>query len=598
MLAAIVLAVLAIYASVLGYGFLDWDDRVHTVDNRHIADTAYYWRHFEQGMYMPVTFSAWSILYRWFGDNPAPFHGLNLLLHAANAVLVFLVLEQLLESVPRPSRSGADDGTQARRRTAPSCLSAGGGALLFAVHPLQAEPVSWITSLKDLGYGFFSLLAIFTFVRFVRTKRAPWHWLHLASIGALVVATLCKPAAIAVVLILAALCLLWWAIDWRRSLSLLWPFAAAALPAAVLNGMSQQRLTLLYHTPLHLRPLVALDSLGFYLGKVLLPWELSPAYERSPRWLIESGTITYGWLAGAVAVGLVLLMRKRYPELLASFAVFFAAVVLVLGLKSFAAQDNTTVYDRYVYLAMLGPALLAGTLLYRARQRWQLVIAGLALLALGAKSAVQTRHWESDRTLWTYALEQRPDSAVALVALGLQHSKDGHRERAIELYERAVKVKPHDVEAHHNLGAVLASMGKLAEAEGHFIAALELNPKNLSARNHLSRVYFETGKLDLAERHTRLALDRAPHHPDVAIRLGEVLLAQGRLPECIAHMESVVRWLPDHPDGLTLLGVALAQNGQEERAIGYFRAALHIHPQHESARHNLDVALGRSSSAR
>jgi tetratricopeptide (TPR) repeat protein len=592
-IAAVGIATIAVFGSVLGFELLAWDDRVHTVDSPHIAHTAYYWGHFEQGMYMPVTFSAWSLLYRVFGANPAPFHGLNLLIHLANALGCFVLLEQLLRAAPRSMATTGPKSTSTGPRAAPITVAAGSGALLFALHPVQVEPVAWVTSLKDLGAGLFSLLAMIGFVRATRRSLPVRHPLVLGSAAALAVATLCKPAAIAVVLMLAVLALWWLELPWRKALARLVPYGVVVVPSAVLNAMSQGRLTQLYEAPLHLRPVIALDSLGFYVGKVLLPLSLSPAYERSPRWLVESGTITYGWLGGAVAIGVVLALHKRWPALLPAFALLVAGVALVLGLKSFAAQDNTTVYDRYLYLAMLGPALLAAWFVWRARRRWQLALVGAVLLALAAKSMLQVPHWRSDHTLWTHALKVRPHSAVALVSMGLIHSKAGDRQKAIEHYRRALRYKPYDVEALHNLGAVLAAEGRLPEAGLSFQAALAHNPKHLSARNHLARVLFELGKLEDAEQEVRRVLEQAPRHPDANIRLGEVLLARGQLPACIAHMEGVVSWLPDHPDALTLLGVALAQSGDERRAIGLFEEALRIQPGHESAQRNLGVAVGR-----
>jgi len=591
-LGVLVVGLGAVYGGVYDYAFLGWDDRVHTIDNPHIGETAYFWTHFEQGMYMPLSFSIWSVLFRLLGPSAAAFHLVNLLFHALGAVLVFLVLERLLEMGPRPRPSRPSRpspwGFTARAHRA---LAAAFGAMLFAFHPLQVEPVSWITSLKDVSYAFFALLGLYAYLEHHRregTAERRWYALSLASLA---LATLCKPAAVCLLFILVAVELFWLGRPLGRAARAVLPFLVVAAPATVANAISQQRLTLLYETPLLLRPLVALDSLGFYLYKLFWPLELLPAYERSPRWLIDSGTIHWSWLPAAAAAVALFRLRKRLPSLFFGALLFLCGVVLVLGLKNFAAQDNTTVYDRYVYLAMLGPAFLAAVAVLRARQPWQLGLGAVLLVALAAKSGVQTRYWKDDRTLWSTTLSQKPDSAVALVSLGLVESQQGHRERAVQLYRRAVEVKPHDVQAHNNLGAVLAEMGRLGEAGQHFQRAVEIDPKNVASLNNLSRFELQVGRLDRAEKLVRAVLERDPRHRDANLRLGEILLGTDRVAEALRHSERLLGSMPRDAEVLTLHGVACARAGLLERAIRAFRAALHIDPGYQAARDNLERAL-------
>jgi len=185
----------------------------------------------------------------------------------------------------------------------------------------------------------------------------------------IIIAMLCKSTAVFVVPALVIFDLFWKRIQLRHWLELV-PFCLVAMLILWANYDVQSGLLIHFHTPLWARPLVALDALGFYLGKVLWPLQVLPAYGRSPRWLIESGIIYWSWIPAAVLLATAFLARKRWPTMWRGLLIFIAGVVLTLGLVNFSAQDNSTVYDKYVYLAMLGPAYILAAILARPFAFW------------------------------------------------------------------------------------------------------------------------------------------------------------------------------------------------------------------------------------
>ena len=149
----------AVFHRVIHYEFTNWDDRTEIPANVYmnpptVAGLMYFWQHGEMELYMPLTWTVWFII-AWVSSqplgpiDPALFHGANLAVHTLNTILVWLILRKL------------------SRNDLASCI----GALFFAVHPLQAETVTWISGLKDLLAGFFSLLAIWIYLSIV-TRRA------------------------------------------------------------------------------------------------------------------------------------------------------------------------------------------------------------------------------------------------------------------------------------------------------------------------------------------------------------------------------------------------------------------------------------------
>ncbi len=561
------------YYPVAGHGFLLWDDTVHVSENPHIRNTAFFWSSPYQGIFMPITYSLWSASVRLFGASPAPLHLLNAALHLGCSLLVFFLLRRLL-----PATVGED---KPDRRTT---LAAGLGALLFALHPVQVEPVSWITSLKDMASGLFALAALLFMVRHLQGVAGRRD--QVLAGAAFLCALLCKPVTVSVILMAGALGWLLLHVPAGRLARSLAPWALMAAPLLLLTSRAQGRLTMLYESPLLIRPLIALDSLGFYLGKVLLPLDISPAYGRSARAVIESGQVYWTWLFGAAFLVLVLLLRRRLPILLAAAAIFVSGFVLVSGLMPFAAQDNTTVYDRYLYLAMLGPALLLGWAVARSPHRAVVAAVALVLVTLGIKSGAQTRWWRDDITLWSATLEARPESPVALINLGFANNQRGDKARALALYREAVQAAPRDPQAHNNLGALLAEQGRLDLAGAEFRASLKADPNNVDAHHNLGKLLLKEGKLSGAVKHLTLVLRHRPRHLEGTLDLGEVYLRAGKLDQCVQLMKQVVGWHPK-PDALLLLGVALARKGDLKGATVAFRRVLAMDPNNQMARMNL-----------
>ncbi len=603
--AAMVLLVAAVFYPVLGHQLLAWDDTTHVRENPYLQAPAFFWRSAYQGIYMPITFNIWCAINAVVGKAPWAYHLANLILHGLNTLLVFWCLRLSLRRVREVDlRAPAPPGRPARTSRwadLQADLPAAAGALLFALHPVQVEPVSWVTSLKDVASGSFALGALGLHLQGLPAG-AGTHRRRLAALAALsfLAAMLCKAMALAALLMAAIFSRLLFARGLRRTAVELSPWALVAVPVLLMNLRSQARLTMFYSTPLPFRPLVALDALGFYLYKLLWPVQLLPAYGRSARLVIESGQIYWSFIPGVLFLVGVGLAVRRWPTLAAGALTFVAGFALVSGLIYFAAQENTTVYDRYLYLSMLGPALLLAVALDRARAlgRWPLAAAGVLLVALGAKSAVQTRHWHDDVSLWSYNVAQAPESPVALINLGFAYSGRGRGAEALPLYERAVRLVPQDPEARNNLGAALAAEGTLEAAAAQFQAALEINPRNLAARFNLARYQLKRGDRAGGLQNLQHVLQQDPRHRDAAIELGVAYLEGGDLPRCVSWMREAVRRHPRDAEALTLLGVALARQGEVLQAVAHFREALRLDPRNAMARANLATALRDRRSSR
>lgn len=552
---------LAVFWPVCGHEFVVWDDQLNVYENPYLnpvtaSNVLHFWKEQHQNLYIPLTYTIWAGITYFARSStvekvaprldPGIFHITNLLFHLLSVLVVFAILKMIV---------GND-------------WAACSGAMLFALHPLQVEPVAWITGMKDVLCGVLSLVAVWQYMRYAQA-RSEGHMrtarkAYVFSTAAFVMALIAKPTAV-VVPIMA-----WMLADFALKQKNIQPSFHSHLPLVfwvfmavpfILVTKFAQDTAVTFVTPLFARPLVAGDALAFYLYKLFMPTWLGIDYGRSPEfvlqqdWIFVTGVLPYG--LGAF----LWLLRNRVQWLLVTAGVFTVGLLPVLGLIPFGFQHYSTVADRYLYLSMLGPALALAWLLSSCRK----VIRGSPVLLfcvvflglLGIQSAFQVQHWSSNITLFKHALEVNPRSSAGHNNMGLALAGQGKTADAIIHYHAALRMKPNNAKAHNNLGIALAGKGKTAEAVAHFQEALRID------RN-------------FAEAH---------------FNLGIALAKQREIEPAIIHYREALRIKPNDAEVHNNLGNALLEQGNIAGAIAHYREALRIEPDDAAARHNLDIAL-------
>ncbi len=483
MLVVIVLP-LVVYAQVLRFDFLNWDDRTCLVDNPHFTpltatSVTYYWGNSYRNQYEPMNFSflaAETALSHTLAHRrhamptrqqafiPGVFHGGSLVLHIAVGLLVFLLL----------------------RRHVGHSWAAAAGALLFSLHPLQAESVAWVSETRSPLCALFAVGSLLCCDAWLTGRVRQSGHLYLAASVLFVLAVLSKPITVAVPLI--ALVLAWsrgHALR-RAALGMLpWIIAAAAI---ILVAKTNQPDSIILHVPaLWQRPLVAGDAVAVHLAHLILPIGLGPDYGRTPQ------VVLTGWY-GAINTGLLVILLVAARRLSATRAwlvptgVYLLALGPVLGLVPFVHQHWSTVADRYSYLAMLGPALglaaFAAAAGSRVRKRFCFgLIVVLALLAHR-----QTGYWRNDATLLGRGLAVNPSSVRSHHNLSVNLLKRGDLAGALHHSQHAVDLSPNTVRIHFQLGLVKHAMGDWDTARREFTRELEIQPDWTMAANALAWV--------------------------------------------------------------------------------------------------------------
>lgn len=539
----VVIALLAIAAFIpaLSNDFVDWDDRVNFVLNPNFRGLGWpqlkwMWTSNLMARYIPVTWMTFGLDYTLWGMEPFGYHLTNIVLHAANAVLFyFLSIAILRLTMPKSAV------------TIP--MGALFAALFFAVHPLRAESVAWVTERRDEVSGFFYLLAILAHLRAARggpdkPLHRKYYWITVAC-GAL--AILSKEIAVTLPLVLLVLDVYplrrlggrsrWLSAGyrtvWLEKIPLL-ALAAADSALALYSGHQEGMVVSTGVLGWFTRLAVTTYNLAFYLWKTVLPLHLAPFYPLTfhrvdPRGLPFQLSAIVVVLITAAAI----LFRRRFPALLAIWMAYAAVLLPVLGIVNAFKQ---IVADRYSYLACLGWELVAGAAflaLWNAAGGDRVVraIVGvpalIVILGLAILNWKQVQIWRNAETLWTYAASVEP-SFLALNSLGLVDAERGDFAGAVNHFRQSIALDPDYEVSRNNLGAALLNLGEYEAAAREFEAALRLKPNLAESQNSWGYALMMQGKPGEAIPHFQRALQIDPGLDSARRNLDRALEQKGR----------------------------------------------------------------------
>lgn len=576
-------------------GFVGWDDYENLLENPHFQgldwiQLRWMFTTFHLSLYRPLTWMTLGLDYTLWGMDPFGYHLSSLILHVVNAVLVYLLSLLLFRrAMSSPFTPGEF----------PLRIAAGFAALLFALHPLRVEAVTWISGRENVLAGGLGLAALLCYLKAAAGEKRAW-WLSLAVV-IYALSLLAKASGMTLPLVLVVLDIYplkrlgpgrWLGSDANKVWLEKIPFLVLGLAAAVIGVLAKQEtgaMSSFAQYGFARRLAQALFGLAFYLWKTLLPVGLSPLYELPSQFNpLEWHFVLSG--AAVLAITAVLLMaRRRWPAALAAWACY---VILLLPVLGIAQSGPQIVADRYSYLACLGWAMLAGAAMLHGWRLWingrigpRLFISAaglgaLILIGLGFLTWQQTQIWHDSETLWRHALavaeRSRFKSSVAHYNLGKTVGSRGNLTEAIEHYRQALVIDPGYAKAHNNLGNALFARGELAEAIEHYRQALKVDPAHAKAHYNLGAALAKGGNLAEATEHFHQAVRIDPDYGKAHHTLGVVLARRGDLEEAIGHFRQAVRIQPDSAEAHQSLGQALALQGNRDEAVQHYQQALSI----------------------
>jgi tetratricopeptide (TPR) repeat protein len=586
---ALVLMTLAVYWQGLGNQFVNYDDNEYVIENPHVegGPTAGNLRWaFNIGYaanWHPLTWMSHMLDCQVHGLKPMGHHLTSILFHAANVVLLFLLLVAMTGSVWR----------------------SGFVAALFAVHPLHVESVAWVAERKDVLSTFFWLLTMLAYVGY---SRRPGFRRYALVLLAFALGLMAKPMLVSLPLVL--LMLDYWpmgrlqVVGYRlQGLSRLiiekLPLFALSAASCVVTFIAQKKAVVALDThPLGVRAANAVVAYAEYLVKMVWPSGLAVHYPfvgDLAAWRVVCAVLA---LVGASV--LALRIGSKAPDrryLAAGWLWYLVTLVPVIGLVQVGGQSMA---DRYTYIPLIGifiviawgvPDLAAR--LSRASMAIPAlgVSAAVVVLALSACSSRQAGYWKDSLTLWDHAIRVTQNNASAQNHMGLALDKEGRLDEAVVHYSEALRIKPDFAEGHYNLGLALGKQGRLDEAAAQYSEALRIKPDYALAHNNLGLTLASQGRLDEAVAQYYEALRIEPDCAEAHCNLGMAFGTRGKLREAIGQFSEALRINPNCVEAHNNLGVALSSQGEMDEAVAQYSEALRIKPDHADAHKNLARAL-------
>ena len=560
--AGLFLGSIIVYLPCLSGQFLNLDDYQYVVDNVEVRRPS--WggvrRFFEEvthpttvaGYYQPLTMLSLMLDTRIAAaDVPHPFvyHATNVLFHALNVVLVFVIMRTIFGGM-----------------IIPAIMS-----LFFAIHPVQVESVAWISQRKTVLATFFALAAILTYLHY--GKRRKYHLLA-ATFVLIVLGNLAKPTLMLLPLVLILLDI--WPLKRPvlRALPEKLPFLALMLLTAYVAWVSQASVGLG-------KPVLSVGQLPkwlgllsynlmLYFGNIVWPMHLSP-YRSIPTGLsIDHPEILLS-MAGAIAFAAAVVTSWKWSRPFFVGSMGFVVILLpALGGVQFAAS---CVADRFLYLPLVFVLLSFGALIQRlshVRPKdtttiWVCVV--LFAMPLLILTRAQQQVWANTRNLWLHVQSAVPELPKANYNVAIVHYVEGDFKASRDAAAKAVEADPGNANDHYQLGMALTHTGQPDQALERIRAAMEIG--------------------------------LGPSQNKAYIALAEAFIAMGDIRQARQAMQHAETLGVDSPRNLARVGrVAMSQAKNCELAIEYYRRALSKDPSILEIRHELVKTLHKCNRPR
>jgi len=599
------LVVLAVYWPVHKYEFVKYDDDKYVTDNRYVKSGLNWqgvrWA-FTTGHasnWHPLTWLSHMLDYQLFGLNSGAHHTSNVLFHIANTLLLFVVLKRMTGRL----------------------WASGFVAAVFGLHPLHVESVAWVAERKDVLSTFFWLLTMWAYVRYAEKPRPARYLLTLLFF---LLGLMAKPMLVTLPLVL--LLLDYWPLErmqfrkvvggddlqdgdtqnsigrvsiWRLIVEKV-PFFALTVISSIVTFIVQRKggaVPTMEALSTRSRVDNAIVSYVSYIVKMIWPSQLGVLYPHPAGGLSTMKVVVCGLVLVLVTVCFIFLARwRRFPAV--GWFWYIGTLVPVIGLVQVGVQARA---DRYTYVPLTGLFIIAAWGLPALLGRWRyrkVVLAVLACVVLAAAigaTSVQVRYWKNSITLFGHTLDVTKGNWLMHSNYAGVLRAAGEREKAIEHFNRALKLKPDSAEVHSNLGNALSELGRVDDAIKHYRKAISLEPDFSEGHYNLAVALAKLGETDeaIAEYREAFRLDR--WNLDALNNLAYLLAQQGETEEAIRLYKKAIALEQGNIIAHGRLGLALAKVGRIDEAIREFRIVLKARPDDVEMNCNVGILLERQN---
>ena len=537
--AAVIIAVTVFFYSKAFHAAFIWDDALYITGNRFLytlEGLKNIWLSKDVShQYYPLVSTTFWIEWRLWGQNPAGYHVVNVILHSVNGLLLWLICRRL------------------------SIKGALVIALVFTLHPVNVESVAWITERKNVLSALFYFSALLCFLRFEDTGERRSYGLYLLSLLFFLFALFSKTVASSLPVAIIIIC--WWrgaaadSMRWRIDRAFLLrlvPFfilgAFMGLYTAWWEVSEVGAVGVDWSLSIDERFVLAGRAVWFYLGKLAVPYKLTFIY---PRWDIGSVGLFSGFytlMAGALLVLLFWLRRIIGRAPVAAYALFLVTIFPALGFFDIYFFRFSFVADHFLYLAT--PAVivfvvgLAAWVLEKRDIKVRVAVPVIAVLILGSLTWAQSGIYESPERLWRDTLSKNPTAWMAHNNLGLALINEGRLKEAMAEYKESLRLNPNDADTLGDIGLIFARQAKPQRAIAYYRRALNISPNHVNARYNLAFALVGIGKTDEGIMEYRNVLMTREAMVQAHNNLGLLLMDKGLYAQAARHFERALELMP------------------------------------------------------
>jgi tetratricopeptide (TPR) repeat protein len=650
------LVTLGIYWQVHGFDFVNYDDPDYITENPMVRSGLTFkgilwaFTRFHDGNWHPLTWISHMLDCQLFDLHAGGPHVVNVLFHAANAVLLFLLLHRL---------------THAQWRSA---IVAG----LFAWHPLHVESVAWVAERKDVLSTFFGLLSLIAYVRYanerepqtigsansislaasgrleplgerrkefgeakgppraeragggeplgrgegasnvsgksrgelaVKNQRKAYAWALIFFAFSL----LAKPMLVTLPFVM--LLLDFWPLQriknsgWRtfltpefgRLASEKWPWFLLVVASSIVTFFAQKSrgaVASMENVPFNLRVSTAVISCFEYILKACWPIHLAVFYPLSHDQPIG---LLLGAIAFLVVVSVTAVMTiEKWPFLLVGWLWFLGMLVPVIGLVQVGSQAMA---DRYTYMPLTGFFIMIvwGAWEFLQRIKWHVILivftGAVLFVVLAILTRSQLQYWRNTFSLFTHDLAVTRENATANNNLGAMLAEVGQPDKALAHYGEAARIEPNNAYYQNNFAVSLARAGKPDAAIDHYLAAISADPRFAKAYSNLGALFLGQHRLNEAITNFSEAVKIEPNNGGVRNNLANALSAAGRLDDALVQFSEAIRLEPTNAMVHFNAALALVKAGRANDALAQFAEAVRLNPSSAAARYELGRQL-------
>lgn len=626
------------YIKITNFDFVQWDDDAQITKNVFVKNlTSHSISHnYENNRFTFLTLTTFSAIYKIWGNNPAPFHWLSLILHLLNILLVYFLLKQFSKNVYTISFI----------------------VLLFALHPMRVESVAWISEIKGLLFTFFSLISFLFYIKYIK-KSNKIHFYILAIVMSILASfskiqgllipfsfflfdlyykrkitfeLIIEKLALIIIftniffnlislkinIILILFLISYFAFlkkiiqkklhnfTFNKSIkiyliSTLAVILAAGLtylvlyfPVSNLHLWNESR----YNYTIFERILLAGYSLGFYFSNLLFPFQFSAIHPYPIR--LPNGLLPLEYYYTSIVLVITILIsiflivkRKRIPDLII-FGWFFFLINISFFLHIIPIQGRVIVADRYSYFAYLGLFIIIGAFCEKyffTKKQLSLILICFAilLLSLSAITYNKCNVWSSTKVLFTDVLQKNPQVSFAHCNIAENHMGQKEYDSAIVSYSKAIEIDSLDSYAYFNRAFSFIENKNEEKAIEDFKTAIKMNNNNkfrALAYTHIADIYSKKGQDSVALNYFNLAINTDNESSFAHNKRGVYFLNKNIIDKALIDFTKAIKIDIYYAEAVNNLGSVLLAQGKSREALEHFNRAIELEPDYTIAYFN------------